>query len=150
MWLGYWLLHICDNQSHNIEVAQGGILMEKKIIIGLFLGPLAILKRNGGQVWANLRVFFSCFHAQFFFNLFKNIAASALKSCIICFCWYIFYFEFLLNFFWFFLAQYIQLEFKINCVLLYWRLLWVCNDFGDNWCKLCSIFWHSSDLRSIS
>ena len=22
MWLGYWLLHICDNQSHYIEVAQ--------------------------------------------------------------------------------------------------------------------------------
>ena len=58
--------------------------MEQELRFGPDLGRLAVLKK---RVWDNyeqlLRVVFSCFQRQknvkFFF---KNIVASALKSCI--------------------------------------------------------------------
>ena len=60
-----------------IEVEQGDIFMEQKMIFGLVLGQLAIMKKKMGTDYEQfLRVVFSCFQGQ------KNIVASSLKSCI--------------------------------------------------------------------
>ena len=52
-------------QSHYREVPRWEIFMEQELRIGLDLGRLALLKKNG---WADyeqlLRVFFSCFQGQ--------------------------------------------------------------------------------------
>ena len=74
----------CGNQSHYIEVAQGAIFMEQKIRFGLVLGRLAILKTKFGEEYAQLLRAFSFMFSwtkkiRFFF---KDILASALKSCI--------------------------------------------------------------------
>ena len=59
--------------------------MEQKLRFGLVLGCLAVLIKN---IFADyeqlLRAFFSCFRGQsFFYFIFENTIASALKSCII-------------------------------------------------------------------
>ena len=53
-----------QKQSHYIEVAQGDIFMEQKMLFGLVLGRLAIMKK---KVWAD--------YEHFFF--FENVVASA-------------------------------------------------------------------------
>ena len=40
-------------------------------------------KKIGANYEQLLRAVFSCFRGDFFFNVFKNIVVSALKSCII-------------------------------------------------------------------
>ena len=69
----------CD-QSHYIEV----ISIEQKMIFGLVLGRLAILKKTFGADYEQLwRAVFSSFQEQkIFFIFFENTQASALKSCI--------------------------------------------------------------------
>jgi hypothetical protein len=48
-----------------IEVAQVDIFMEQQMRFGLYLGLLAILKKNGGANYDQLfRVFFSSFQGQ--------------------------------------------------------------------------------------
>ena len=85
VWLQY------ASQSHYIEIAQGDIFMEQKMLFGLILGRLAILKKNG---WADyeqlLREVFSCFQGHFFWkhysvrtkklhNIFLNFFKNFLK-----------------------------------------------------------------------
>ena len=40
-------------QSHYIEVALGDIFMEQKMLFGLVLGWLAILKKDWGPIMSN-------------------------------------------------------------------------------------------------
>ena len=53
---------ITENQSHYIEVAKGDIFMEQKMLFGLVLGQLAILKENWADYEQLLRAVFSCFN----------------------------------------------------------------------------------------
>ena len=59
---------------------QGDIFMEQKMWFGLILGWLAILKKKFGSIMSN---FCGWFFQVFRCNFFENVAASALKSCII-------------------------------------------------------------------
>ena len=73
-----------DQSPYMYRSRAGRHFMEQKMRFGLVLGWLAVLKKN----WANYeqmsRAVFSCFQEQKKIRrIFKNIVASALKSCII-------------------------------------------------------------------
>ena len=81
----------CGVQSHYIEFVHGPIFMEKNVIFGLILGWLEILKQKLADYEQLLMAVFSCFQGKKIFKMFfKNIVASALKSCPIPFL-YIFF-----------------------------------------------------------
>ena len=67
-----------------VIIKKSGDINEKYLRFGLVLGRLAMLKKNWADYEQLLRVFFSCFQGQKKCqNFFKNIVASALKSCCI-------------------------------------------------------------------
>ena len=78
-------IEVSKIQSDYLEFAKRDMFLKQKMWFGLVLGQLAKLKKHlGGQLWATCKGGFSCFRGQKMLKLFfKNIAASALNSCII-------------------------------------------------------------------
>ena len=64
-------------QSHYIEVAQGDIFMEQKVIFGLVLGQLATLKKKLSNFWG---WFFHVFRGNFFFFKYCSVRTKKLNK----------------------------------------------------------------------